>query len=1227
MIHSVSPPEEGAITPHPSSCHPCWMRRGAFAISVLFAWTMILATPAAALAHQPPLSRPGVRTLTPQEMATLVGRGGGHGVSYSLASGPTYPWEGNYGDCNTGNGNKLTSVPIVGWTQRGGLPVNLTLYHNSEGNHDSELGQKWTFSYDLYLVASGTSPHYNQTVHWGNDLSYQFTNNGSDVFTAPTGIYDSFVKNVDGTFTLTTKSQVAYHFNTSGYCDTISDENGNSLSIAHNSGNYVTTITDATSRTITLGYDSSNRINSITDPLSRQWTISYDSSNQLQTLTYPVVNVAGTPTTYTATFGYDSNHNITDQKTPNGNHWTFNYNSVDNSLNWQEDPAGHQTGFSYTSGKTVITDPNSHTRSDFYGSGTLTQQADALSNTVSYLYDSNLNKKQITDARGKVWNYTFDSSGNRLTAEDPLLNTTTFTYNAHNNVLTVTIPTGEETEYGYDSHDNLTSLERLNSSATVEATETYTVNSYGLRTDYYDANSHHYQYGYSTNGDLTNVTTPLGNQTQWAYNALGVKTSRTDALSRTTTYTPDAWERLVTITYPDSSTKSFNFDGDNNLTSFTDATGTISRSYDAEDRLLSESKGGSTVVSHTYDATGKLGLLSTTTDANGRVITYSYTARNQLYQVSETAGTTTYSYDNNGNETGITNPNGTTVTKGYDNASQLTSVVNKNSTGTTLSSFSYMLDTDGRRHTVTEADGSVVTYGYDWGSRLTSEVRTGTNPYSKNYTLDGVGNRTAQTVGTATTSFTLDSDDQLNSTSSTTGGFTNSYSYNANGEQTGRTISGTAYTLAFDYDGELSSITQGSNVTSFAYDATGRRVSRTAGGTTTNFLYDGSHVLLEQQGTSTTATYTYGNALIRKDGETPLFDGLGSERTVTNSSQTVTGTATYEGFGQTVATTGSSTDPYMFAATSGYRNDGDAGLMQVGARYYDAQVGRFITRDTLLDQKPYLYCEHDPINHLDPSGHFIIIVIIIIVVAIGLGGCKGGGSPPPQGGGIPFNPPRPPKPPATGPTPLPPGVGPPWKPGQPLRLDTQPVPGGGEWTGTYTGPPINNQIPFEEKEPGWFDWGGTDGNFFPGEGGGGGGAGCFVAGTLVSLANGERTPIEHVRVGDLVLSRDELTGQISGQKVEKVFVHRVNDDEMLHLCNKEMIDTTSIHRFYIVGIGWLHAGQLQPGMRCVSSTGVAQTIASIDYPGEYPHTVYNLEVHRFHTYFVGKTGVWVHNMK
>ncbi len=100
-----------------------------------------------------------------------------------------------------------------------------------------------------------------------------------------------------------------------------------------------------------------------------------------------------------------------------------------------------------------------------------------------------------------------------------------------------------------------------------------------------------------------------------------------------------------------------------------------------------------------------------------------------------------------------------------------------------------------------------------------------------------------------------------------------------------------------------------------------------------------------------------------------MFDGLGSERTVTNSSQSVTGTINLDAFGLTVNTTGSSTNPYKFAANSGYRDDGDAGLVHVGARYYDPQVGRFITRDTDLCEHPYAYCEHDPVNAVDPSGH------------------------------------------------------------------------------------------------------------------------------------------------------------------------------------------------------------------------------------------------------------------
>ncbi|MGQ9881856.1 MAG: RHS repeat-associated core domain-containing protein [Armatimonadota bacterium] len=64
--------------------------------------------------------------------------------------------------------------------------------------------------------------------------------------------------------------------------------------------------------------------------------------------------------------------------------------------------------------------------------------------------------------------------------------------------------------------------------------------------------------------------------------------------------------------------------------------------------------------------------------------------------------------------------------------------------------------------------------------------------------------------------------------------------------------------------------------------------------------------------------------------------------------QAVTSTFTTEAFGNTVSQWGSSSNPYRFAGLWGYRDDGDAGLLHVGARYYDPQVGRFISRDAVL---------------------------------------------------------------------------------------------------------------------------------------------------------------------------------------------------------------------------------------------------------------------------------------
>jgi YD repeat-containing protein len=291
---------------------PRWLRWSAFFCTALFVWSFVLSTPVYALSHQPSAPRLGVRVLTPAEMGRILGRQsspGDHQTATSPASGDTYPWEASVAGTNTGNGNKTTTLPIVGWTVRGGMPVSFTLTHNSQSAHNSELGYKWTHSYDLFLV---TDLFGNATAHWGDDLAYTFTRNIDGSFIAPTGIHESLVKNTDNTYTLTTHSQIKYHYKTNLYCDTITDENANAISLTYNTGNYVTAITDPTSRSITLSYDTSNRISTITDPLSRQWSLSYDTSGNLSSVSYPTLN----STTYSTAYTYNTNHDITNIQTP-----------------------------------------------------------------------------------------------------------------------------------------------------------------------------------------------------------------------------------------------------------------------------------------------------------------------------------------------------------------------------------------------------------------------------------------------------------------------------------------------------------------------------------------------------------------------------------------------------------------------------------------------------------------------------------------------------------------------------------------------------------------------------------------------------------------------------------------------------------------------------------------------------------------------------------------------
>jgi RHS repeat-associated protein len=985
--------------------------------------------------NRPPKPLGHTRTLGNQEMARIFGaRQIAEAPSTSsvvrvveadLASGSTEAWEATAGSgVSTASGNKLTQHPIVSWTQRGGLPIAFTLSHSSIGATNDTAGKKWTHSFNVYLkfgasggggtpgptpsptpsaspsptptpppgggpgdvgelpigpggggfAATSSSLAAGDTVQavFGDGRGVTFTENIDGSYSPTAGNFETMVKNGDGTYTLTKKDLTVWTFGATGWLRSIADRNGNTATLTYNTSNQVTAVTDATGRQLTLAWDGANgRITSATDPAGRTWNFAYDASGNLQSVTDPAATSGGTR--HVTAYAYDGSNRITQITDRRGKAWTFGYDSS-GRLSWEKTPLLHQTSYVYTPTGCTVTDPRGNSVVHTYNSlGELVSVKDEANHTESYGYNPLHLKTLVTDKRGKAWSYSYDNRGNVLTVTNPLSQQTSWTYNTKDLPLTETTPLGYATVYTYDSAGNQTSI-----SNPLSQTTTYTIGTYGLVSAKTDARSKATSYSYDTNGNLTQVTTPGSKVTGFSYNVLGVPTGKTDAAGRVSTFTLDGLFRKVGATYAENGnatmTESFTYDASGNVTAFTDGTGTTSRSYDDDGRLTGETKGSNTVT-YAYDGTttATKGRLVSVTDAAGRIVSHTYTVRGQLASVSDGTGTASYTYGAGGEELTTTNANGTTVTKTYDDAGRLASLTNKNSGGTTLSAFAYTYRADGKKATATEADGSVVTYTYDDAGRLTGESRTGSAAFAASYTLDADGNRTSQTIGTATTAFTYDTDDALTSVSSTTGGLNNSYTYNANGDQITRTLAGTTYTLAYNSKGELAEITSASSPTKlFAYDAMERRVERTSGSTTTTFVRSGDKnggiILNEKQGSTTTASYTYGNGLLAKGSDSYLFDGQGSTRQVTNASGAVASSSASDGFGNTVASSGAKPE-YGYNAQSGYRDDGDAGLVHIAARYYDAQVGLFTTRDTYLTEKPYQYCEHDPINATDPSGH------------------------------------------------------------------------------------------------------------------------------------------------------------------------------------------------------------------------------------------------------------------
>ena len=103
-------------------------------------------------------------------------------------------------------------------------------------------------------------------------------------------------------------------------------------------------------------------------------------------------------------------------------------------------------------------------------------------------------------------------------------------------------------------------------------------------------------------------------------------------------------------------------------------------------------------------------------------------------------------------------------------------------------------------------------------------------------------------------------------------------------------------------------------------------------------------------------------------------DILGSPVCTVTEDGTIKNTFVYEPFGKMLDTAnnnGASKSTTLLRSFTGHFAEDDEGLYYCHARWYDADIGRFLQADSVLDGfNRYAYCHNNPIGFTDPSGEY-----------------------------------------------------------------------------------------------------------------------------------------------------------------------------------------------------------------------------------------------------------------
>lgn len=559
--------------------------------------------------------------------------------------------------------------------------------------------------------------------------------------------------------------------------------------------------------------------------------------------------------------------------------------------------------------------------------------------TTSYSYTPAGQLAGMTDAAGNRWSYGYDLLGRRTSSSDPDKGATTMAYDDVGQLESATDARGTTLAYKYDDLGRRTGEFLGSTTGTKLAGWTYDTLTGGKglptsSTRYVDGQAYTTAVsGYGTDGQpwgksVTIPATETGLAGTYSYRM--VYKSNGQLESETLPATPGLPNESVTYGFDDLGNQTSLVAGQTQY-----VTGAVYTPLGQPARLTLFSGGSTAWLSSYYDLpTGR--LTNTKVEVGNNPVPasdakYAYDPAGNVKSVADTGDTQCFGYDQQRRLTqawtpssgscaaapsvaGLGGPAPYWQSFGYDVAGNRTSLVSHAAAGDTTTTYTYPAPATAQPHTVRSA------------------------------TVSGPGVSRID-----------------------------SWSYDATGNTSGRTVAGSAKTLTWDVEGRLASVTGG---VSMLYDADGSRLIRRDGSGSTLYLPDGVEVHVDPAGANATSTryYSFGGETVAVRTAAGL-SFLGSDRhdTAFVSVNAVSGAASVrrvDPFGNPRGSVPSWPDERGFV--NGVSDS--TGFTHLGAREYDPAIGRFVSVDPILDPSDpqqlngFAYANNNPTTFADPDG-------------------------------------------------------------------------------------------------------------------------------------------------------------------------------------------------------------------------------------------------------------------